>query len=144
MDKRTRAYKIYQAGLDELPDLYQGDPAILMAIAAMIDFATAKKKPKKKDEKLPFTEADVLRELPLDLEVARHGSLNRCLGSITTLRQSDLPEFISWFTECMQPWLESKDIPFTYSMLVRKFPEWLEKARQHVGKGHEPEISAWR
>ena len=133
MRKNSRAHKIYEAGLAEVCEegLTLAEYGLVKAFATMIAEAT---KPKAKKEKPPllFTEKDVLQALNYDLQVVKHGGLNRCLGQLV-LKEDDLALFTAWFDEVMYPWMRSKEIEFTYSMLVRKFPEWLEKSRQHTG-----------
>ena len=145
MRKNSRAYKIYEAGVEsvEREFLSPEDQALLKAIAAMIAKATEKKAPKEK-KKLLYNEHDVLRQLNYDLAVAKHGSLNRQLGTMA-LKETDLSQFKVWFEEVMYPWMHSKDVEFTYSMLSRKYPEWLEKARQYRGSGAVTAASeGWR
>ena len=147
MRKNSRAGKIYAAGVAEAEEIAGGEISnewhtMLSAMAVMIDHATAKKKPEKKPPLL-FTEKDVLQALPIEVAVARHGGLNRQLGKLELL-STDLDQFITWFTESMLPWLQSKDVEFTYSMLVRKFPEWLERSRQYSGNASGNASEAWR
>lgn len=143
MRKNSRAGKIFQAGLDAIDECPDCDTEhLLAALAAMIDYATAKKVKEKK--KLLYNEHDVLRVLNYELAVTRHGSLNRQLGTMQ-LRDDDLPLFEAWFRDVMYPWMQSKeDFAFTYSMLTRKYPEWLEKARQYDGKSTPDRTQSWR
>ena len=150
MDKRTRAGKIYAAGLaaagvdiEEFSDVPEAsDWEILVAIAAMI--AEATKKPERKKKELLYNEHDVLRVLNYELAVTRHGSLNRQLGNME-LRDDDLVLFEAWFRDVMYPWMQTKeDFAFTYSMLTRKYPEWLEKARQHSPASTATQTASWR
>ena len=149
MDKRTRAYKIFQAGratYGEEHTAFSMADRDLLAIAAMIDFATAKKKPAKDKDPLLFTEQDVLKAINYDLQVTRWGGLNAQLRRMS-LKGDDLEKFKVWFDGSMYPWMKSKDIELTFSMLTRKFPEWLERARHYAGSGFDtstPEESSWR
>ena len=114
---------------------YECSPELLKAIAAMIDFATAKPKPKEK-AKLLYNEKDVLGVLNYDLQVTRWGGLNAQLRRMT-LQEDDLEKFTTWFAGSMYPWMQSKEVELTFSMLTRKYPEWLERARQYSGSGHD-------
>jgi len=145
MRKNSRAYKIFEAGLEtaELTGASSLTVNDLRSIAAMIAHATTPKKAKEK-KKLLYNEKDVLAVLNYDLEVTRYGSLNRQLGTLA-LKETDLEQFRTWFSEVMYPWLHSKDIELTFSMLTRKYPEWLEKARQYRGNGAVTTASeGWR
>lgn len=144
MDKRTRAGKIYEAGLAESEHCLEPvNESMLKAIATMIDYAT--KKPKKKEKKqLLYNEQDVLKVVNYDLKPTRWGGLNRVLSNLS-LQENDLELFEVWFREIMYPWMHSKDIEFTFSMLTRKYPEWLEKARQYKGdKNVSASAEGWR
>ena len=144
MRKNSRAYKIYDAGFNEMDSIGSctaEEAAMLRAIAVMIDYAT--KKPVKEKKKLLYNEHDVLKQLNYDLAVSRHGSLNRQLGTLA-LKEGDLEQFRLWFEEVMYPWLHNKNIELTYSMLTRKYPEWLEKARQHRSASPTSIHEAWR
>lgn len=135
MNKRSRAWNIYEVGLEH----HDGDNSLLLAIAAMIDYAT--KKPTKKKKSTLYSEHDVIKATGQELSVTRYGVLQRQLGTMN-LKDDDLELFSCWFSEVMLPWFHSKEVEFTYSMLCRKFPEWLEKARQHQPK--QPETKGWR
>lgn len=133
MDKRTKGGKLYAATLDQFPDA-DFSPSQLHLLQAIAFMLTEVKNPKKpKQAPLLYTEHDVLGVLNYDLEVVRHGVLNRKLRTIE-LRDTDLEQFEVWFREVMYPWLHSKDIALTYSMLCRKYTEWLERARQYNGQ----------
>tara|TARA_R110002020_G_scaffold207256_2_gene412649 strand:- start:4599 stop:5036 length:438 start_codon:yes stop_codon:yes gene_type:complete len=145
MRKNSRAYKIYEAGMDQLKISTEPEAAELVrAIAVMIAEAT-KPKEKKKQPPLLYNEGDVIKRLNYDLKVARHGGLNRQLRTLNLL-PDDLDQFEAWFTGSMYPWLQGKDIELTYSMVVRKYPEWLERARQYSGSGHDVSTpsESWR
>ncbi len=151
MRKNSRAYKIYEAGLAEAEALIKEDPELgpvdhpeIKVLAAMLDFAT---KPKSTPKKPPllFDEKKVLSALEMagiKLEVARHGRLNRNLRNCD-LRPTDLELMVGWITTSMHPWLQSKDIELTYSMLCRKWPEWLERARTSKQGTPVNQTEAW-
>ena len=145
MRKNSRAYKIYEAGVEASDGLLMSETrAMLQAIAAMI--AKATEKPKAKDKKpLLYDEHAVLKQLNYDLAVTKHGSLNGQLRRMS-LKETDLEQFKLWFEEVMYPWLHNKNVELTYSMLTRKYPEWLEKARQHraIGTGPSNAAEGWR
>lgn len=146
MDKRTRAYKIYDAGIQALDPLEVPDnKALLLAVAAMIDFATKKPEKKKANyDKLLYNEQDVLATLNYDLEVTRHNMLNRQLKTMV-LKDGDLDKFKTWFENSMYPWMKKNGVELTFSMLTRKYPEWLERARHYSGSGYETVASeGWR
>jgi len=133
--------------------------ALLQAVAIMLAQATKKritcthecdetcgKKVRKRADqpKLPFTEAELIAQLPTEIAVTRSGPLTNALLKLDLL-PDDLSTFTVWFTESMFPWMQSKDIDFTYSMLVRKLPEWLERARQYGGTtSQERTTENWR
>lgn len=136
MRKNSRVFKIYEAGLDNIDEnatLTLGEYQIIRATAAMIAEATA---PKKKEKPpLLYDEKAVLgavqEAIGHKLEAARYGGINRVLRSMS-LKADDLALLQAWLTAVMVPWSQSVDgFQFTYSMLVRKLPEWTEKARQH-------------
>ncbi len=154
MRKNSRAYKILGGGLAEVEVLTKGtskleeldeyEDRILRAFGAMIDHAT---KPKSTPKKPPllFDEKKVLSALEtagITLEVARHGRLNRNLRNCD-LRPGDLDLMVGWITTSMHPWLQSKDIELTYSMLCRKWPEWLERARTSKQGAPVNQTEAW-
>lgn len=138
MDKRSRTYKIYKAGVEaynatsgDAPSPQSAD--MLVSIAAMLDFAT--KKPEKKDKetkKLLYTERDVIRCLNYDFTITKYGRLSGVLSNIKQ-RPEDLKKFTDWFNQSWYPWAQRNEVVLTYSMLCRKYPEWLEKAYQWSG-----------
>lgn len=143
MRKNSRAYKIYEAGLAELDNIPNEQYAEYLKVAAAMIAEATKPKAKKEKKPLLYNEHDVLKQLNYDLAVARHGSLNRQLGTMA-LKETDLEQFRLWFEEVMYPWLHNKNIELTYSMLTRKYPEWLEKARQHRSASPTSIHEAWR
>jgi len=139
MDGRTRVGRIYKAGLEGIEDglhINIEDLPLLQALAAMIDYAT--KKPvrrKASDEpKLLYSEFDVLKSLTgVQIAVVKPGRLSKVLTGLS-LKDDDLMQLRNWWQQSMLPWLQSKDIEVTYSMVCRKFPDWLGRARQWVNK----------
>lgn len=142
--KKSVACRIYERGLVEVKNPTPEQEVMLRAFAAMLREAT---KPTKKAEKKPkppllYTEADVLDSLDIEFHITRYGMLNRVLRTMN-LQPDDLDYFTPWFNNSMLPWFKSKEVEVTISMLCRKYPEWLEKARQS-GTPKEEQESNWR
>jgi len=136
MDKRTRAGKIAAVGVEAYPDDNNNNNGIdihslISSIAAMIDYAT-KKPVKKPKAPLLYTERDVVEATGLTLTATRYGGLNAQLSRMSLL-PDDLELFTVWFRDDMYPWMVSNAVIPTFSMLTRKYPEWLEKARLYEG-----------
>ena len=144
---------VYEAGVPGPTNQHD----LLRAIITAIDYSDnhpVRKKKKKNcshvcstdctvERPMVYTEKDLLTTLPVELEVVRYGKLTRVLRCIA-LREGDLAAFETWFTESMYPWMQAQDVEFTYSMLCRKYPEWLEKARQYNGTVSGTSTENWR
>ncbi len=144
MDKRSRTYKIYNAAMSIQAEWPAEQDSLLQAIAAMLDYATAKRVPAKDKKPLIYTEQDVIRQLSYDFSITRHGRLNGVLKTLS-LEGEDLEKIRVWFSESMFPWMLENEVELTYSMLCRKYPEWLERARQYKGSAKaKASVTTWR
>lgn len=107
------------------------DVALISALAAMLDDALPPSKKEKAitDEMLPFTPTELLDALGISVSgVARQtwGALRRVIHQSAATR-ADLALLNDWIERPDNWWKTNTEI--TASLLVRKFPTWLESAR---------------
>lgn len=136
-DRRTRAGKLFAIGRDAYekePDKALGLIRAFAAIAA----ESGKRNPKQKEEvqraPLPFTPRE-LYELVRDscpnvacVPVSRNwfGLLGTKMQNTGSLQRSDMQLMVDWINGGGLSWMEGVA---DFGMIVRKFPEWMARAR---------------
>lgn len=137
MDKRTRAYRIYEVGVAAAEGI--PDRNLLASIAAMIDHATRPPKRRSTEQKASSFHANKLLEpidVPLDGTPQSYGRLNRLISTLG-IKEEEIDDIAVYVHEKVKPWFDNKGAAWTISTVIRNLERWVNASRAYGGSNNQ-------
>lgn len=146
-DRRTKAGRLYSAGLEEYQR--EADPhlGLLRGIARML--ADSNKKLTKKEEKekapLAFTPKALFEKVRAECPTictdpynkAWFGWMGKSLHNVSSLKHEDMQLFVDWINSGALQWMKQ---PADFGMVARKFPDWISMARRWAMENNRNQV----